>query len=117
MRLPALRKFALLLPKTTVVSQWGGLVFKVADKVFLVISLDAETVEGVSFKCTPEEFDELTEIDGVTQAPYFAKRLWVRVADLEALTSAELEKRIRRSYDLVVANLPKKLQATLKTGG
>jgi hypothetical protein len=35
MRLPALRKFALSLPKTTVVSQWGGLVFKVADKVFL----------------------------------------------------------------------------------
>jgi predicted DNA-binding protein (MmcQ/YjbR family) len=28
--------------------------------------------------------------------------------------SAELERRIQRSYDLVVAKLPKKIQATLK---
>jgi predicted DNA-binding protein (MmcQ/YjbR family) len=113
MRLPALRQFALSLPQTTVVSQWGGLVFKVAEKVFFMISLDGETIDGVIFKCTPEEFAELTEIDGIAQAPYFAKRHWVRVADLDALPRAELELRIRRSYDLVVANLPKKVQAAL----
>ena len=115
MRLSALRQFALSLPRTTVVSQWGGLVFKVADKVFLVIGLDGETIDGICVKCSPQtEFDELTEIDGITQAPYFAKRHWVRVGDLSALRPAELERRIRRSYDLVVAGLPKKLQATLK---
>jgi predicted DNA-binding protein (MmcQ/YjbR family) len=114
MRLHALRAFALSLPHTTVINQWGGLVFKVAGKVFLMIGLDGETVEGVAFKCTPEEFDELTQIDGVTQAPYCAKRLWVRVGDLLAMPSTELERRIRRSYDLVIAKLPKKTQATLK---
>jgi predicted DNA-binding protein (MmcQ/YjbR family) len=113
MRLPALRQFALSLQQTTVVNQWGGLVFKVAGKVFFMISLDAETIEGVIFKCTPAEFDELTDIDGIAQAPYFAKRHWVRVADLDALPRSELERRIRRSYDLVVANLPKKVQAEL----
>ena len=117
MRLYALRHFALSLPQTTWVKQWGEcLVFKVAEKMFLIIALDAETIEGVVFKCTPEEFDELTEIDGVTQAPYCAKRHWVRVGDLAALPAAELEKRIRRSYDLVVAKLPKKTQAKLKSG-
>ncbi len=114
MRLPALRRFALSLPHTTVVKQWGEcLVFKVAGKMFLIIALDAEVIDGVVFKCTPEEFDDLTDIDGITQAPYCARRHWVRVADLAALPAAELERRIRRSYDLVVAKLTKKLRAEL----
>ncbi len=114
MRLPALRQFALSLPHTTVVKQWGEcLVFKVAGKMFLIIALDAEVIDGVVFKCTPEEFDDLVDIDGIAQAPYCAKRHWVRVGDLAALPAAELERRIRRSYDLVVAKLTKKLRVEL----
>ena len=117
MRLSALRQFALSLPQVTWVKQWGEcLVFKVAGKMFLILVLDAETIEGVVFKCTPDEFDELTEIDGITQAPYCAKRHWVRVGDLDALPASELDRRIRRSYDLVVAKLPKKTRATLGLG-
>jgi predicted DNA-binding protein (MmcQ/YjbR family) len=114
MRLANLRSYALGLRHTTVVKQWGEcLVFKVAGKMFLLLSLDGETIEGVVFKCTPEEFDDLTEIDGIGQAPYCAKRHWVRVGDLGALPAAELERRIRRSYDLVVAKLTKKARAEL----
>jgi predicted DNA-binding protein (MmcQ/YjbR family) len=114
MHLPALRQFALSLPHTTVVNQWGGLVFKVAGKVFLIVGLDAEMIDGVTFKCAPDaEFDELTDIDGITQAPYCAKRHWVRVGDLTALPAEELERGIRHSYELVIANLPKKVQAGL----
>ena len=114
MRLACLQTFALALIGTTVVKQWGdNLVYKVAGKVFFLIALDGDTVEAVAFKCTPVEFAVLTEIDGIAQAPYFAKRHWVRVADLAALPAAELDRRIRRSYDLVVAGLPKKLQSTL----
>jgi len=115
MRLDRLKAFALALPQTTVVKQWGEcLVFKVAGKMFLIIALDGEIIEGVIFKCTPEEFDELTGFDGITQAPYCAKRLWVRVGDLAVLPESQLQARIRRSYDLVVAKLPKKVQATLR---
>ena len=85
MRLDRLKSFALALPQTTVVSQWGGLVFKVVGKMFFMTTLDGEVIEGVIFKCTPEEFDELTEIDGIGQAPYCAKRMWVKVSDLAAL--------------------------------
>jgi predicted DNA-binding protein (MmcQ/YjbR family) len=115
MRLDRLKTFALALPQTTVVKQWGEcLVFKVAGKMFLLIALDGGTIDGVIFKCTPEEFDELTEGDGITQAPYCAKRLWVRVGDLAVLPEPQLLARIRRSFDLVVAKLPKKVQATLR---
>ena len=114
MNLHALRKLALSLPRTRGSEQWGGIAFKVEEKVFLLVTLDAQTIEAVMFKCTPEEFEDLTEIDGIEQAPYFAKRLWVRVGDISALSAAEMERRIRRSYDLVVANLPKKVHADLK---
>ena len=114
MRLERLRTFALSLPHTTWVKQWGEcLVYKVAGKMFLIIALDGATAESVVFKCTPDEFDGLTEIDGVTQAPYCAKRHWVRVGDLDALPASELERHIRRSYTLVIEKLPKKIQATL----
>ena len=109
MRLAALRTFALSLPHTTFVKQWGEcLVFKVAGKMFLIIALDADLADSVVFKCDPADFDALTEIDGVTQAPYCAKRMWAKVGDLAALRAPELERHIRRSYDLVVAGLPKK---------
>lgn len=114
MRLDRLRTFALGLPQTTVVKQWGEcLVFKVAGKMFLLIALDADLIDGVIVKCPPEDFDRLTDIDGVIQAPYCAKRHWVRIGDLEALPEKELLALARRSYDLVVAKLPKKVQATL----
>jgi predicted DNA-binding protein (MmcQ/YjbR family) len=114
MRLERLRTFALAQPRTTVVKQWGGQIFKVVDKVFLMLILDGEVLSSVIFKCTPEEFDQLTEIDGIGQAPYCAKRMWVKVEDLAVLPEKELLVRIRHSYDLVAAKLPKKVQATLK---
>jgi predicted DNA-binding protein (MmcQ/YjbR family) len=115
MRLESLKACALALPQTMFVKQWGEhLVFKVAGKMFLIVALDGTLAEGATFKCTPEEFDELVEIDGIAQAPYCAKRHWVHVADLDTLPAAEFARRIRRSYDLVVAKLPKKVQASLR---
>lgn len=114
MRLERLKTFALSLPHTTFVKQWGEcLVFKVAGKMFLILVLDGTVIAGVTLKCTPEEFDELTAIDGIVQAPYCAKRHWAQVQDLAALPEAQLNRRIRRSYDLVVAGLPKKTQRAL----
>lgn len=113
MLLDRLQAFALSLPHATVVAQWGGLVYKVAGKVFLVLGFDGQTLEGVCFKCMPEEFDALTEIDGIAQAPYFAKRHWVKLSDTAALAEAQLKDRIRRSHTLVAAGLPKKIRTEL----
>ena len=113
MQLANLRRFALSLPHTNPSEQWGGVAFKVEGKVFLHVVLDATIVESVVFKCATDEFDLLTEIDGIAQAPYFAKRHWVAVTDSGALPSAELQRRICHSYDLVVSKLPKKVQVAL----
>lgn len=114
MRLESLQACALALPQTNFVKQWGeNLVFKVAGRMFLIVSLDGALAESAIFKCRPEEFDALTENDGIEQAPYCAKRLWVKVSDLDALPAAEFERRIRQSYDLVVAKLSKKIRRAL----
>jgi len=114
MRLDRLKAYALSLPQTTVIKQWGEcLVFKVAGKMFLLIPLDGGVMNGLTIKCTPVEFDGLTGTDGIGQAPYCAKRHWVRIEE-DALPEAELLRLIRRSFHLVVAKLPKKVQATLR---
>jgi predicted DNA-binding protein (MmcQ/YjbR family) len=113
MLLDRIQSFALGLPQTTVVAQWGGLVHKVAGKMFLHLVLDGSVLEGVVFKCTPEEFDELTTHDGIVQAPYCAKRMWAKLEDPAALPEPQLLARIRRSYELVAAGLPKKTRQQL----
>ncbi|MBA4137789.1 MAG: hypothetical protein C0518_10775 [Opitutus sp.] len=113
MLLDRLQSFARAQPQTTAVAQWGGLVYKVAGKMFLMLVLDGQVLEAVVFKCTPEEFDELTAHDGIVQAPYCAKRMWVKVEDLAALPEPQLTARIRRSYELVAAKLPKKTRVQL----
>lgn len=113
-RLDRVRSLALALPGATVIRQWGDcLVFKVAGKVFLVIAEEAGILLSLSFKCTPAEFDELTDLDGIRQAPYFARRHWVQLEDPAALPDDALSVRLRRSYGLVVAGLTKKARARL----
>ena len=84
----------------------------IEEKIFVIIALD----DGNRFstKCTPDEFDELTARDGITQAYHLAKRQWVQVADLEVLNDLELKKRITTSRALVLAKLPKKIQEKYK---
>ena len=117
MRLDRLKAFALSLPHTTVVKQWGeNLVFKIGGKMFLIVSLDGETIEGCAFKCTPADYARLsTEIDGIIPARYnMFKSHWVQLEDPDALTEAGLKAQVQTAYDLIRARLPRKLQATLR---
>ena len=116
MRLDRLKVFVLALPHTTIVKQWGeNLVCKIGGKMFLIISLDGDTMEGCAFKCTPADYARLTtEIDGIIPARYnMFKSHWVQLEDPDALPEARLKEHIRIAYALVKAGLPRKLQATL----
>ena len=52
-------------------------------------------------------------IEGIKQAPYFAKRKWVCVASAADLTNAEREAYLRRSYRLISASLTRKVREEL----
>ena len=65
---------------------------------------------GMSFKCTPEKFDELIEREGIDPAAYVGRYKWVHVADLDAITPGELKELIKTSYQLVFDKLPPKIK-------
>jgi predicted DNA-binding protein (MmcQ/YjbR family) len=88
-------------------------VFSVAGKMFVVIASIGPDRGRFSFKVDTDRFLELTEQPGMTPAPYMARAFWVSVTEPERFARDELEAYVRRSYELVVANLPKKTQATL----
>src|SRR6185295_20072011 len=114
MSLEWVRSHCLGLPHTTEQVLWGDdLVFKIAGKMYAVVVLDPHHKVVMSFKCTPEVFAELIERPGIIPAPYSARSHWVALEREDALTRAEIKSLVSRSYDLVVAKMPKKKQAEL----
>jgi predicted DNA-binding protein (MmcQ/YjbR family) len=105
-----LRRYCLSFPHATEQIQWGSdLIFKIGGKIFA----GAPTEPGricLSLKCTPEEFAELIEHPGIIPAPYCARYHWVALESEGALPHAEIKRLLRKSYDLVLAGLPKKRQ-------
>jgi predicted DNA-binding protein (MmcQ/YjbR family) len=114
MDLEKLREYCLSLPHVTEEVLWQkDLVFKIGGKMFAVIGLDAGPESQFSFKCTPEEFAELTEFDGIIPAPYAARYYWVSVQKPGVLKQTEIKRLIKDSYGMVRGKLPKKIQAKL----
>jgi len=108
------RRYCMNLPHTSEKVQWGAdLVFKIGGKMYAVAVLEPGPV-SMSFKCSPEDFAELTERPGVIPAPYAARAKWVALESQDALPAAEIKKLLKKSYELVLAKLPKKTQAELK---
>jgi predicted DNA-binding protein (MmcQ/YjbR family) len=89
------------------------LVYSVAGKMFVVMCTIGPERGRFSFKVDTERFLELTEQPGMAPAPYMARAFWVSVTEPERFAHADLARFVRRSYELVRANLPKKTQATL----
>jgi predicted DNA-binding protein (MmcQ/YjbR family) len=109
------RQFCLTLPGTTEKVQWEhDLLFLIAGKMYCIANLEPGLGPSkIAFKCTPEKFTELVEIEGVIPAPYLARNHWVALTEIEALRQYEIRSLIRDSYDLVMAKLPKKTKAAL----
>jgi predicted DNA-binding protein (MmcQ/YjbR family) len=116
MNIDQLRKLCLGFPGATEQTVWeGDLTFKVANKMFAHTVLEVAPV-WLSFKCSPENFAELTERAGIIPAPYLARAQWVALETRDALPIDELSSLLRQSYDLVVAKLPRKTRELLSQG-
>jgi predicted DNA-binding protein (MmcQ/YjbR family) len=113
MNIEELRTFCLGLPAVAEDIKWGNnLVFSVAGKMFCLSDLDPPM--RVSFKVPEEEFNELTSMADIIQAPYFARMKWVTVLEENRLSRKEWEHYLRQSYELVKAKLPKKVQESIR---
>ena len=114
MNVDRIREVCLSLPGATEQIQWGdNLVFKVSGRIFVIATLAAGG--HFSFKCPEETYYELTELPGISPAPYLARAHWVQIDPVACrLRPGEIETLLRQSYSLVAAKLPKKTQKSLE---
>ena len=107
--------FCASLPATTHVVQWGGAdVWKIGGQVF-AIGWDEGDSCAVTFKAGDFAFEILGDAPGLRPAPYLASRglKWIQNHATPGLDDEELRAYLRRSYDMVAADLPKKTRKTL----
>src|ERR1700735_1237700 len=103
MKIDAIREFCLAFPGATEKLQWGDdLCFKIGGKIFVMLGLDNPRM---CFKCTPETFSELIELEDIRPAPYVGRYKWVMLDRLDALRWDELQELIRQSYEMVAAKV------------
>ncbi len=93
------------------------LVHSVANKMYAVLCTLGNERGRLSFKVEPDRFLELSEQPGMAPAPYVARVFWISVTEPERFSHAELAGYVRRSYELVRANLSKKMQVALDGKG
>jgi predicted DNA-binding protein (MmcQ/YjbR family) len=116
MNVDAIRSFCLSFPHAKENLQWGDdLCFKVGGKIFAILNLESVPPK-MCFKCTPEKFDELVEIEGIIPAPYVGRYKWVLIEQLDVLSRPELQDLIRQSYQMVASKTKaSKTKARIKT--
>ena len=89
------------------------LVFKVLGKMFALTNL--ENFEHTNLKCNPEKSMVLRENHmEVSPAWHMNKKHWNSVSFEGDLSDKQIEQWIEDSYNLVVKNMPKKLQLELE---
>ena len=116
MNIEWVRQHCLSHPHTTEQIQWGSdLLFKVGGKMFAGVPLEPARV-WLTLKADPEEFPELIERQGIIPAPYLARAKWIAIETERALPRTEVFRLVSKSYEMVFANLTKKLQAELAAG-
>lgn len=106
-----LQSYCLSFPGTHEGIKWDHLVFMVKEKLFIITGFTDDS--NVSFKVTPEDFEELCEREGIIQAPHLARNQWVSVTKRNALKPKEWEHYLKQSYELIKAKLPKKVREQL----
>jgi predicted DNA-binding protein (MmcQ/YjbR family) len=110
------RACCLALPHATEDVQWEhNLLFRIAGKMFCIANLEpGMSPTKIAFKCTPEKFAELVEIEGIIPAPYMARNHWVAMLEMDALRQPEIRELIQASYQMILEKLPKNKQAALR---
>jgi len=108
MNIEQLQAFCKSLPGVTEDIKWGNdLCFSIGKKMFCVTGLQPPMT--ASFKVKDEEFEELISTPDIISAPYVGRYKWVLVQKASRLSKKEWEHYVRQSYELIRAQLSKKV--------
>lgn len=112
MNIEDVRQFCLSLKNTTECLPFDdvSLVFKVENKMYLLLPLDAAE-PSLSLKCHPEWVEELRQrYRAVEPAFHFNKKYWNTIYLERDMPDEQIKHWIRHSYGEVIAKLPKKIR-------
>ncbi len=109
------------LPGTSEDLKWGEhLVFSVGGqpvglggKPKMYAIFDEDNEKQFSLKVDEDDFEDLTEIEGIIPAPYLRSLIWVKIENPRALSAAEKKRLLTKAHALIVAQLSKKSQRAL----
>ena len=97
---------------TTKDIKWeNDLCFLIGEKMYCVAGLDLPL--AVSLKVLPEQFNELTNRDGIIPAPYLARYSWILIKDMNSFNQGEWQYYIEQSYNMIFNKLSKKTQKAI----
>ena len=92
----------------------GVSVYKVAGKMFAIVSDDAEDVR-FTLKCDPVLAEVMRgEYAAITPGYHTDKRHWITIRQDAALPDAEIERLIDHAYELVRSKLARAARAALE---
>jgi predicted DNA-binding protein (MmcQ/YjbR family) len=105
-----IREICFSFPGTTEGLKWDHhMCYMVVEKIFCMTSISGDD-QHVTIKVGAEDFEALTERDGIGQASHMARNQWVSIERYKHLKPKEWEHYLRQSYELIRAKLPKKVQ-------
>jgi predicted DNA-binding protein (MmcQ/YjbR family) len=115
MNIETLREYCLSKKAVTEDFPFGEttLVFRVKEKIFLLVSLDADPLQ-FNAKCNPEKAIELREeYEAIKPGYHMNKKHWNTIVVDGSISTKLLKEIIDDSYNLIVQSLPKKLREEL----
>ncbi|MDO4790311.1 MAG: MmcQ/YjbR family DNA-binding protein [Porphyromonas sp.] len=111
-----LRDFALSLPHVTEDLPFDPevIVFRILDKIFMLLPLDSEDGTCFNVKCDPEIAENLRmHYNAVIPGYHMNKRHWNTIYVNKDMNDAQVLEQIRASYELVFSKIPKRLRENL----
>jgi predicted DNA-binding protein (MmcQ/YjbR family) len=115
MQFSILAAYCSKLPNARAERKWGNTeVFMLEKKMFALFIMD-ERDRRIEMWCKVEDdvFLSYTDQPGIRPAPYLARAKWVAM-EKHAMTNAMARQVLNRAHQLVLAKLPKRVQAELQ---
>jgi predicted DNA-binding protein (MmcQ/YjbR family) len=89
------------------------LCFRVGGKIFSICTIS--NFDFVNLKCDPERAAELREqFPGITPGYHMNKKTWNSVSVIGNVPDKLILELVDHSYELILASLPKKVQAEIR---
>ena len=108
-----LRDICISLPHSTEDIKYGtDLCFSVGKKIFCGTRIEGDFRTGI--KCDESDFAFLIERAGIVPMPRLSTTFWIRIEKASSLSMLEWNQYVKKSYDLIVAGLSKKVRQSLK---